>query len=81
MLGNLIGGFIAILVGSVLVPTVADNVKLALYHKGNISTPTNVTGSAATITGLTTIFYCLAIAASGIAVGTQALRAAGLLGM
>jgi len=73
MLGNLIGGFITILVGTVLMPTVADNVVAAQTG--------NVTGAASTILGLTTIFYALGIASAGIAVGTQALRAAGLLGM
>jgi len=73
MLGNLIGGFIVILVGSVLLPTVADQIVAAQAG--------NVTGAASTILGLTTIFYALGIASAGIATGTQALRAAGLLGM
>ena len=81
MLGNLIGGFIAILVGTTLIPTVANQVKLAQYHSGNTSLPTNITGASATMIGLVTLFFALAIAATGIAVAVNGLRAAGLLGM
>ena len=73
MLGNLIGGFIVILVGVTLLPTVADQV--------SISQSGNVTGAASTILGLTTLFFALGIASAGIAVAAQGLRAAGLLGM
>jgi hypothetical protein len=79
MLGNLIGGFITILVGTVLMPTVADAIYVAT-GSGNLSN-TNLTTTSVTLLNLTTIFYALAIAAAGIAVGTQALREAGLLGM
>ena len=73
MLGNLIGGFIVILVGAVLIGPVADEIEAAKSG--------NVTGSAATILGLTTIFYALGIASAGIAVAAQGLRAAGMLGV
>lgn len=81
MLGNLIGGFIAILVGVTLAPTVASSVLQSQYYGGNTSLPTNVTGAASTIVGLTTLFFCLAIAAVGIAVAVQGLREAGLVGV
>lgn len=73
MLGNLIGGFIVILVGITLLPTVADQVEAAKSG--------NVTGASATIIDLTTIFFALGIASAGIAIAAQGLRAAGLLGM
>lgn len=73
MLGTLIGGFITILVGVTLVPTVADAVAGAQTG--------NVTGAASTILGLTTLFFCLAIATAGIAIAAQGLRAAGMLGI
>ena len=84
MLGNLIGGFIAILVGVTLIPTVADNVEEANCG-GNIINATlgetcNVSGAASTILSLTTLFFALGIAAAGIAMATQGLQAAGLLG-
>jgi len=81
MLGNLIGGFIAILVGASLIPTVADGVAGAIYWNGNatLQNSTNVTGAAATITGLTTLFFSLGIVATGIAVAAQGLKSAGLL--
>jgi hypothetical protein len=72
MLGNLIGGFIVILVGVTLAPTVSNEVQAA---KDN----TNITGAANTIVGLTTLFYCLAIASTGIGIATVGLRNSGLM--
>lgn len=59
MLGNIIGGFIVILVGTSLLPTVAQQVGLAQADG-------NVTGAADTLVGLTTLFFALAIATSAI---------------
>ena len=73
MLGNLIGGFIVILVGVTLIPTVADQVVAA---QDNITN-----GSVDTILGLTTLFYALGIASAGISIAAQGLRAAGMLGV
>ena len=72
MLGNIIGGFIIILVGTSLLPTVANQVKLA-QDDGN------VTGAADTLVGLTTLFFALAIATSAIGIASQGLRNSGLL--
>lgn len=71
VLGNLIGGFIVILVGVNLIPTVANQVEGA--QSGN------VTGAAATLLDLTTLFFALAIMASAISVGVSALRQSGLV--
>ena len=79
MLGNLIGGFIVIVVGVNLVPTVADGVWAATAG-GNYSA-TNLSSAAGTIIGLTTLFFTLAVASAGIAVASQGLRSAGLLGV
>ena len=73
MLGNLIGGFIVILVGVNLIPTVANQVVAAQAG--------NVTGASSTILGLTTLFFALAILSSAIAVTAIGLRQAGLLGV
>lgn len=72
MLGNLIGGFIVILVGVTLAPTVADEVQGARSNG-------NITGASDTIIGLTTLFYCLAIASTGIGIATVGLRNSGLM--
>lgn len=72
MLGNLIGGFIVILVGVTLAPTVANEVQGAQNNA-------NITGAASTIIGLTTLFYSLAIASAGIGIATVGLRQAGLM--
>ena len=71
MLGNLVGGFIVIIVGVSLIPTVANEVVGAQTG--------NVTGASSTILGLTTLFFALAIASAGIAVAAQGLKAAGML--
>ena len=49
MLGNLIGGFIVILVGVTLAPTVANEVSTAQDN-------TNISGASNTIIGLTTLY-------------------------
>jgi len=72
MLGNLIGGFIVILVGTTLAPTVAQQVGLAQLDG-------NVTGASDTILGLTTLFYNLSIASSAIGIAAQGLRNSGLM--
>ena len=78
MLGNLIGGFIVILIGTTLIGTVADEI----YDvQNNVSGNGQVTGASSTILGLTTIFFALGIASAGIAVAAQGLRAAGMLGV
>ena len=72
MLGNLIGGFIVILVGLTLAPTVAQNV-------GTAQADGNITGASDTIIGLTTLFYCLAIASTidSVALSIPLLRLIG----
>lgn len=70
-LANLIGGFVVILIGVNLLPTVADQVAAA---QGG-----NVTGASSTIVGLTTIFYALGIMAAGVALAVGGLRSAGLV--
>ena len=71
MLGNLIGGFIVILVGVNLIPTVANQVVAAQAG--------NVTGASSTILGLTVLFFALGIMASGISLAVSGLRQAGLV--
>lgn len=70
-LANLIGGFVVILIGVNLLPTIADQVAAAQAG--------NVTGAASTIVGLTTIFYALGIMAAGVALAVGGLRNAGLV--
>ena len=72
MLGNLIGGFIVILVGTSLAPTVAQQV-------GTAQADGNVTGAADTLLGLTTLFYALSIATAAIGIAAVGLRNSGLM--
>ncbi len=71
MLGNLLGGFIVIIVGTSLMPVVADSVVAA--QNGN------VTGAASTILGLTPLFYALGIMSAGVALTVGGLRNAGIM--
>jgi len=71
MLSNLIGGFIVIVVGVNLIPTVADQVVSAQAG--------NVTGASSTILGLTPLFFALGIMAAGISLAVGGLRSAGLV--
>ena len=71
VLGNLLGGFIVVLVGVNLIPTVADQVVLA---QGG-----NVTGAASQILGLTTLFFALGVMAAGVGLAVGGLRNAGLV--
>ena len=72
MLGNLIGGFIVILVGATLAPKVANEVQGAQNNA-------NISGASDTIIGLTTLFYCLSVASAGIGIATVGLRQSGLM--
>lgn len=72
MLGNLIGGFIVVVVGTSLAPTVAQSV-------GTAKADTNITGASDTLLDLCTLFYCLAIATSSMAVTAIGMRNAGLI--
>ena len=79
MLGNLLGGFIVVLVGVNLIPTVADGVFLATHNSTGGLTGANVTGASSTVLGLTTIFFALGIMAAGVSLAVGGLRQAGLV--
>ena len=81
VLGNLIGGFIVILVGVTLLPVVADQIAEAGINDGtsgvvNLSV---VSPTANTILGLTTLFFALGIMAAGVSLAVTGLRNAGLI--
>jgi hypothetical protein len=79
MLGNLIGGFIVILIGVNLIPTVANSIVDAQYGT-NLSTQNgSVTGTAGTLLDLTTLFFAIGVMAAGVSLGVGGLRNAGLL--
>jgi hypothetical protein len=71
MLGNLISGFVVILVGTSLMPSVANAIYAA--NRGN------VTGAASSLLGLTTTFYALAVMSAGVVIGVSALRQASIM--
>ena len=77
MLGNIIGGFIVILVGVTLAPAVANEVAGARYNATGDAQ--NITGASSTVLGLTVLFYNLSIASSAIGIAAQGLRNSGLI--
>ncbi len=70
-LGRLLEGFITILIGVNLIPSVADQVVAA--QSGN------VTGSSATILGLVTLFFALGIMIAGVNIAVGGLQDVGLI--
>ncbi len=70
-LGRLLEGFITILVGVNLIPSVADQISSA--------TTGNVTGSAATILNLVTLFFALGIMVAGVNIAVGGLQDVGLI--
>ena len=78
MLGNLISGFIVILIGVNLIPSVADSIHTAKFGD-NASTLTNVTGTSATLIDLVVIFFAIGVMSSGVALAVGGLKNAGML--
>jgi len=82
MIGNLVGGFLVIIIGVTIAPTVANTIEGARYYNdgtGDLVQNPNITGASSTILGLTTLFYMLAVASVGIGIATVGLRNSGLL--
>jgi len=82
MLGNLLGGFIVVLVGVNLIPSIADQIYDARFLNasgGTANDGTLVTGTSGTILGLTTIFFALGIMSAGVSLAVGGLRNAGLV--
>ena len=78
MLGNLIGGFIVILIGATLIPTVADEISSATVHPDGVNA-TNITGASKTLLDLTVIFYALGVMSAGVSLAVNGLKNAGLV--
>ncbi len=72
MLGNLIGGFIVIIIGINLITNVAEQVS-------QVSNATNVTGAGSTILGIVPLFFALGIMVAGISLAIGGLRNSGLI--
>lgn len=70
-LGRLLEGFITILIGVNLIPSVADQVVGARAG--------NVTGSSGTILALVTLFFALGIMVAGVNIAVGGLQDVGLI--
>jgi hypothetical protein len=75
MLANLLGGFIVILVGVNLIPTVATQV---LFASNNVSGLAGGSTNVALLS-LVTVFFALGIMSAGVALAVGGLRQAGLV--
>ena len=78
VLANLLGGFIVILVGVNLIPSIADSIDETLVGNGSEGN-LNVTGGAAAVLNLTTIFFAIGIMAAGVSLAMNGLREAGMI--
>ncbi len=78
-LGRLLEGFITILVGVNLIPSVADAVTAATNNGSGVGIGVNVTGSSATILGLVTLFFALGILIAGVNIAIGGLQDVGLV--
>ena len=89
MLGRLIGGFVAILIGLSILPTISKEIEIATNSVYNESINTTA-GALSNVTATSTIgysvlklvpgFFVLAILGIGIAIAYSALRDAGMFG-
>jgi len=71
-LGNIVGGFITIVIGVSLVPIISKEINLA--NSTNIVSPTN-----STILKLVPIFFVIAIVGIAIGIASSSLRKSGLI--
>lgn len=76
MISRLIGGFIAIIIGTSLIDPVADEIAGATGTNGNLS---QVSSWGATVLKLVPGFFALGILGIGIAITYGALRDAGIV--
>ena len=83
MLGQLIGGFVVLLIGTTLVPTIADLVSdaqcLGNQVNATLGQTCNVTGTASVVVGLVTLFYVLAIMATALGIAVSGLKSSGVM--
>jgi len=70
-------GFITVIVGVSLIPTVADTIFATINFNG--TTNPNITASAASILDLTTLFFALGIMVAGIGIAVGGLADIGLI--
>lgn len=71
-LGRLLEGFIVVLVGVNLAPSVAQQV-------GTAQADGNITGASDTIIGLTTLFFVLGVMTAGVQIAVGGLADIGLI--
>ena len=79
MLGNLIGGFIVIVVGTVLLPVIANQIVGTEQNASGSTVGYNVTGASAAIANLVIVFYALAIATVAISIAVVGMKNSGIM--
>jgi len=76
MMAELIGGFIAILIGISLIGTISNEVNTVTTSTGSLA---QVSGWGNTVLGMVPGFFALGILGIGIAVTYSAMREAGIV--
>jgi len=78
MLGQLIAGFVIVLVGTALLPSVANQVTASYANASGGGAGANVTGASSSIVQLCTLFYALAIVLAAVSIAVSGLRSVGM---
>ncbi len=83
-LGSIMGGFIVLLVGVSLLPTIIEEIDSACSEQLNITSAANTmlcssSGGPGGILGLVTVFFALGIIIAAIGITTRGLRSSGLM--
>ena len=82
MLANILAGFVVIVVGTALLPIIGNQVVqgVPIYNSTHdLVYAGNVTGASATISGLVTLFFALAVTSVAIGTCVSGLKGAGLM--
>lgn len=77
-LGRMMQGFITVIVGVSLIPTVADTIWSAINLNTTETNP-NISASAGSILELTTLFFALGVMVAGIGIAVGGLADIGLI--
>ena len=80
-LGKILEGFIVVIVGINLAPTIANTVDSSIryYNGSGTQFSTNITGASSVMLQLTVLFFTIGVMTAGIGIGVGGLQEIGLL--
>jgi len=79
MIGNLLAGFIVVVVGVNLLAPIADSVYLSTHNSSGGTSAINLSSAGVSILSLVTLLYALGIMTAGMAIAVQGLKNAGVM--